>query len=223
MRMHFVTIPVFDSGAAQAELNRFLGGHRVLAVERQLVADGAGSAWAVCVSYVDRPGVSQAGSSGSASSSATPPMIAAKGKARRGKVDYREVLEPADFELFARLRELRKTIAEREGVPAYAVFTNEQLAGLARARPRTLAAVGRIPGVGPARVEKYAKTFLAALGRDGAASSETAETTGPAEAEVVAELGRPAEADAAAEAEAEAERDRSAGREIASGGPDNAS
>jgi len=59
--MHFVTIPVFDSGAAQAELNRFLAAHRVLAVERQLIADGAGSAWAVCVSYVDRPAARAAG------------------------------------------------------------------------------------------------------------------------------------------------------------------
>lgn len=55
VRLHFVTIPVFESDAAEAELNRFLAGHRVLAVDRQLVADGPRSAWTVCVSYVDRP------------------------------------------------------------------------------------------------------------------------------------------------------------------------
>lgn len=54
MRLHFMTIPVYESAAAEAELNRFLASHRVLAVDRQLVVDGTRSAWAVCVSFVER-------------------------------------------------------------------------------------------------------------------------------------------------------------------------
>lgn len=110
MRLHFVTVPIHGCTAAEEELNQFLATHRVIAVDRQLVSDGARSAWAICVTYVD------------ASPSAT---ADAAGKKR---VDYREILPDAEFQVFAKLRDLRKQLAEREGVPPYALFTNDQLA-----------------------------------------------------------------------------------------------
>ncbi len=149
MRLHFVTVPVHGSAAAEDELNHFLGTHRVIAVERQLVADGPRSTWAVCVAYVDGPGVPGHGASA--------PDPAKK------RVDYREVLPPAEFQVFAKLRDLRKVTAERDGVPPYAVFTNEQLAEMVKRNVRTNAELGRIDGVGPARIEKYAVPFLAIL------------------------------------------------------------
>lgn len=111
MRLHFLTIPVFESAPAEAELNRFLAGHRVLAVDRQLVADGTRSAWVVCVSYVDRPEAAP-----SAGTSAAKPTVA---KSIRDAVDYKAILAPADFELFARLRALRKRpcLAPRRAPP----------------------------------------------------------------------------------------------------------
>ena len=42
--------------------------------------------------------------------------------------DYKQVLKPEEFEVFSRLREWRKGVAEKEGVPVYVVFSNEQLA-----------------------------------------------------------------------------------------------
>jgi hypothetical protein len=53
MRFHFAAVPVHGSAEARRELNTFLGSHRVLGVERHLVADGARSIWAICVSYTD--------------------------------------------------------------------------------------------------------------------------------------------------------------------------
>jgi hypothetical protein len=57
------------------------------------------------------------------------PALSGPGKTRGGKprVDYKEVLSPADFALFAKLRDWRKTTAEKEGIPVYAVLTNECL------------------------------------------------------------------------------------------------
>jgi superfamily II DNA helicase RecQ len=55
---------------------------------------------------------------------------------------------------------LRKSLAEQEGVPAYALFTNEQLAEMITRRVTTTAALGKVSGVGKARLEKYADTFL---------------------------------------------------------------
>ncbi|MFN7952187.1 MAG: HRDC domain-containing protein [bacterium] len=108
--MRFFTIPVFADDTAANELNGFLASRRVLSIDRRLIDDGPGSAWAVCVTYLD------------ATSGAAP--------IKKGKVDYKEVLSDGDFAVFVRLRALRKSLAERDAVPAYAIFTNEQLAAM---------------------------------------------------------------------------------------------
>jgi len=45
--------------------------------------------------------------------------------AAKGKVDYKEIAEAGDFALFSKLREVRKKLAEENGLPIYAVCTNE--------------------------------------------------------------------------------------------------
>jgi superfamily II DNA helicase RecQ len=86
----------------------------------------------------------------------------------RPKVDYKEVLKPDEFEVFSRLREWRKGVAEKEGVPVYTVLTNEQLAQIIQKKVSSKAALKEIEGVGDARVEKYGEAVLetlAALGK----------------------------------------------------------
>jgi hypothetical protein len=91
MSYKFFLIPVRDPGIAESELNAFLGHHRVLAVERRWVDQGADSYWAFCVDYFD-------GAMGSPDRQ--------RGAKGRGK-DYREILSPDDFALFAQLRDLQ--------------------------------------------------------------------------------------------------------------------
>ena len=55
-------------------------------------------------------------------------------------------------------------------MPAYALFTNEQLAEMVQRRVRTLAALREIAGVGEARIEKYGEDFLDILRTDGSAA-----------------------------------------------------
>ena len=130
------------------ELNRFLGGHRVIGVEKHLVTTGgAGPVWVFCVEYL----------SGQA------PVGKGYGSSAASKIDYREVLSPEDFAVFSRLREVRKALGERDGVPPYAIFTNEQLAGIVRQRVMDKAGLGKIDGVGAARLEKYGGAVLEAL------------------------------------------------------------
>jgi superfamily II DNA helicase RecQ len=81
----------------------------------------------------------------------------------KSRVDYRDVLNENDFAVFAKLRSLRKRIAEQEGVPVYAVFTNEQLAAMVQKKVLTQNAFGTIDGVGKMRLEKYAESFLKIL------------------------------------------------------------
>lgn len=141
MQLEFFVIPARDPAESAEELSRFLGGHRVVSTERKLIEDGANSFWSVCVEWT------QAGDKSPTTD-------------RKSRVDYREKLSEADFTVFAKLRTLRKDLSEREKVPAYALFTNEQLAEMVRSRVTTPAGLQKLEGVGPAKVEKYGQAFL---------------------------------------------------------------
>jgi superfamily II DNA helicase RecQ len=147
MRFHFTAVPVHGGAEAEQALNAFLGAHRVLTVERQLVADGAQSVWAICVAYTDATAPALSG----------PARI---GPGRKNRVDYKEVLGELEFAVFARLREWRKREADRDGIPPYAVFTNDQLAEIVRRQVQTHAGLAEIDGIGPARVTKYGAAVL---------------------------------------------------------------
>ena len=66
---------------------------------------------------------------------------------------------------FGVLREWRLERAKADEVPAYVVFHNATLAEIAERQPSTLAELARVPGVGPAKLERYGDDILAALAR----------------------------------------------------------
>jgi len=152
MKAAFFQVPVIDSGQWAEELNRFLATHRVSSMEQELVHDGRNSRWAFSIVYEE-------GAVNKASSTS-----------RRQQVDYREVLPPEQFAAFAELRNLRKRLAERDGVPAYAIFTNEQLAGMVRKPTTTVAELAALPGVSAGRADKYGREFVELLFAQGIAS-----------------------------------------------------
>jgi ATP-dependent DNA helicase RecQ len=63
-------------------------------------------------------------------------------------------------ELFQRLRELRKGLAEEAGMPAYVVFSDRALQEMAAVRPRDERQFLAINGVGQAKLARYGNTFL---------------------------------------------------------------
>ncbi|HEU4512511.1 MAG TPA: ATP-dependent DNA helicase UvrD2 [Nocardioidaceae bacterium] len=65
-----------------------------------------------------------------------------------------------DEELFERLRAWRVARAATEKVPAYVVFTDLTLQAIAEVRPGDPAALLRVSGVGPAKIEKYGDDVL---------------------------------------------------------------
>jgi ATP-dependent DNA helicase RecQ len=69
-----------------------------------------------------------------------------------------------DEGLFQRLRALRRALADADNVPAYIVFSDAVLARMAAMRPRTEAELLAVPGVGPAKLARYGRAFLDALG-----------------------------------------------------------
>jgi len=71
------------------------------------------------------------------------------------------VAAPApDDPLFMTLREWRLRKSREADVPAYVVFDNKTLALIAAAKPVTRAALLAIPGVGPAKLDRYAEDVL---------------------------------------------------------------
>ncbi|MEX2467116.1 MAG: ATP-dependent DNA helicase RecQ [Gemmatimonadota bacterium] len=87
------------------------------------------------------------------------------GGTRPGAAATSEVLSGADEELFERLRELRRSVADRQGVPAYVVFNDRTLKGMATRRPRTAEELLDVSGVGEVKLERYGEIFLDEIAR----------------------------------------------------------
>ncbi|MEI3361496.1 MAG: DNA helicase RecQ [Oscillospiraceae bacterium] len=76
-----------------------------------------------------------------------------------------EELDDRQSELFSRLRVLRASVARRQGVPAYVVFSDKTLRELAVAWPQTIEEFRAVSGVGDAKAARYGKAFLAEIDR----------------------------------------------------------
>ncbi|MFP5347864.1 MAG: ATP-dependent DNA helicase UvrD2 [Actinomycetes bacterium] len=83
---------------------------------------------------------------------------------------------------FHALREWRSGEAAEAKVPAYVVFTDATLVALAEARPGDRAALARVPGIGPAKLERYGDAVLALLSDAGEKELRSAAAQ-PAESE----------------------------------------
>jgi len=65
-----------------------------------------------------------------------------------------------DPQLFERLRQLRKELAEEEGVAPFVIFHDKTLRTIAGHRPMTLSALREISGIGEVKVERYGRRVL---------------------------------------------------------------
>jgi hypothetical protein len=106
-------LPVWADNPEQEALNRFIRGRRVIQTKKELITLEGQPHWAILVEYIEgqNPGPQE-------------PV--------KNKVDYREILSAEDFAIFSKLRDIRKRLAEENGLPVYAISTNEQLAEIAK-------------------------------------------------------------------------------------------
>ncbi len=72
-------------------------------------------------------------------------------------------LDSSQQELFHRLQGLRLRLAQRQGVPAYVVFSDKTLRELAIIRPRTMDELKTVSGIGDVKAGRYGKEFLAEI------------------------------------------------------------
>ncbi|MDE6879273.1 MAG: HRDC domain-containing protein [Odoribacter sp.] len=142
MQYEVFTIPVLGGSEESERMNRFLRGHKVVQVDRQFLVLGDCAYWSFCVNYLE---------------SAAPVSVVGE---KREKVDYKNVLSEEHFKVFSQLRAYRKQIAEQDAVPAYAVFTDAELALLAQSADLTEQSMLKIDGIGKKRVEKYGALLI---------------------------------------------------------------
>jgi DNA helicase-2/ATP-dependent DNA helicase PcrA len=91
------------------------------------------------------------------------PVVARARSSSPAPADPAADLDEAGQQRFAALRDLRNDL--RDGKPAYVVFDNKTLAAIARQAPTTLRDLGRISGVGPAKLERYGDAVIALMQR----------------------------------------------------------
>jgi superfamily II DNA helicase RecQ len=140
LRYKIITIPVPDTQDQVELLNAFLGTHRIISVEKNLLQAGSQASWVFLVEYYEGKSENEG--------------------SKNAKVDYKEILSAEDFALFSQLRDYRKQIAESEGKPVYTFFTNEQLAAIVQKKVNSKAALKSIDGIGDAKIEKYGEAIL---------------------------------------------------------------
>lgn len=92
----------------------------------------------------------------------------------RGKTDYQLIWPETensaaevdlkdhghDGQLYSLLRDLRAKMAKQEQVPPYVIFNNKTLEALARYQPNNTQEALQLPGIGAAKVQRYAEPFL---------------------------------------------------------------
>ncbi|MDX2248818.1 MAG: HRDC domain-containing protein [Bacteroidia bacterium] len=139
MQIKIFTIPVTGGEAVNEDLNKFLRSHKILQTESHIVNSEQGAYWCFCIRYMDS---------------------SADVFGKKDKVDYRAILDEPTFARFSKLREIRKEIATEETIPAFAVFSDEELSEMAKIEKLTVAAMKKIKGIGVKKIEKYASKFI---------------------------------------------------------------
>jgi len=142
MQIKLFTIPVSDSGGTLQELNTFLTAHKIIEVEQKLTSNENGAYWCFCVRYVEQ-------------------ALKVSSSESKQRVDYRKVLDEPTFRKFVHLREIRKNVAAAEGLSAFIVFTDEELAELAKLEEITVRSMLGIKGIGEKKAERFAHYFMA--------------------------------------------------------------
>ncbi len=144
MQIKIFTLPLVSNEVQMEEMNHFLRANKIVDIRKDLAVMDGNSCWTFCVTYLQN-------SNGSSLTG------------KSNKVDYKEVLDEESFKRFSELRKARKTIADSEAVPAYAIFTDAELAEISKLPQISPTDMLAIPGIGAKKVEKYANILMETL------------------------------------------------------------
>ncbi len=146
MQIKLFTIPILQAEERNEELNKFLRTHKIADIEKQLVQSGSTAYWSFCIQYFTELTESRA-----------------ENRADNVKIDYREKLSAEEFTIFSKLREIRKAMAIEDAVPVFRIFTDFELAEIARLEEPNANNIRSIKGIGDAKAEKFGIRLLSKL------------------------------------------------------------
>ena len=135
MQVKIFSVPAFGSAGVEEELNKFLRSHRILQVERHFCAENGGY-WAVFVEYVLGDPIAEV------------PLAY-----RKEKKDFTADMTDEEKQRFEQFKEIRKRVAIEKSMPAYLVFTNEELSILARLTDLSNLSTSQTKGIAPSRLK----------------------------------------------------------------------
>lgn len=167
MQYKMFAVPAVGGESEEERMNHFLRTVRVVDVSRELVDVQGVAHWCFCVTFLPLMAGTSAPGSGARVE-------------RKGKVDYKAELPEAAFRRFDVMRKARRKIAEAECVPAYVVFTDAELAAIARMDRPTAEGLAGLEGVDRKRAATYGARMLDALAesRQPEGGKETADEAG---------------------------------------------
>jgi len=139
MQIKIFTVPIIGGERLNEEMNSFLRSKKVLQIEKEFLDSSSSPAWSFCITYLEES------------------FTKSKG---RTKIDYKEVLDANSFDRFSQMRVIRKKMAQDEAIPAYAIFTDAELAALAKIEEISVAKMKKIKGIGAKKIEKYGQHFI---------------------------------------------------------------
>jgi ATP-dependent DNA helicase RecQ len=87
--------------------------------------------------------------------------VRGKGSSSSGSVA--EALSSADDAVFQGLRAWRKELADADGVPAFVILSDRSLREIATDRPRDVASLLRVNGIGQVKADRFGAAILEVL------------------------------------------------------------
>lgn len=92
---------------------------------------------------------------------ATQPLMLASPRLQKASYwQNKKQVKPYDRDLFVKLRELRKAIAESEDIAPFIVFNDATLSELARLKPSSSSQMLKVSGIGEVKLSRYGSAFL---------------------------------------------------------------
>lgn len=125
------------------DMNSFLRSHKIIDVKKELIVQNDIYYWSFLITYIGD-------------------NIVSNDFEKKEKIDYKNVLEAEQFNRFAKMRTVRKQLSLQFAAPAYAIFTDAELAELAKLDELTLSVMQKVNGIGKKKIEKYGEDFLRA-------------------------------------------------------------
>ncbi len=141
MQHQIFSIPVFGGEAENEEMNNFVRAHKVIKVDKYFVQKPDGDYWTFCFLFVEGD-------------------VSKNIKSKIEKVDYAKLLPPDQALVFEQMKKIRKSLADKDGIPAFAVFSDEELYYIAQLPQMNATELKKIQGVGLKKLEKYGQALI---------------------------------------------------------------